>query len=66
MVLDDKIQTRLKVSLTLRDHQVIQIDCRIYQNYTNLGLRITVNISFYNKQKRSPKILITTVTNNSL
>jgi len=47
--------TRLKASLTLREHQVIQINGSVYQNYTTVGLKMKTNISFYNKQKQSPK-----------
>jgi len=44
-----RVYTRLKASLTLRDHQVIQIKLIVYQNYANVGLKITVNISLYKK-----------------
>jgi len=49
MQLHDAIYIGLKASVTVRERQVIQIKFIVCQNYTNVGLKVTVNISLYKK-----------------
>jgi len=49
MELHDTIYIRLKASVAVRERQVIQIKFIVCQKYTNVGLKVTINISLYKK-----------------